>query len=219
MIDTRFTWTVGVLLSLALVPILRHSYGETYIDDGRRTARIPERLAGAPGVPTPRDAGWVRRRFYADDWMERRYFVGGRDVTLFAARSRDLKRLYHHPELAVAIGFSLRSAGEHRIAALPQVPVHVLRGSSESGQGLAAYVLEYGERFVGDPYWFQLRLAGPLLISARQPMTLLFAFDERAVPTTPLEEEPAMDVLVDAINGFAAQRAPVESFGLSGAHP
>lgn len=219
MIDTRFTWAVGVLLSLALVPILRHSYGESYIDDGRRTALIPERLAGAPGVATPRDAGWVRRRFYADDWMERRYFVGGRDVTLFAARSRDLKRLYHHPELAVAIGFSLRGAGEHRVAALPQVPVHVLRGSSESGQGLAVYVLEYGERFIADPYWFQLRLAGPLLISARQPMTLLFAFDDRAVPSTPLDAEPAVHVLIEAVNGFAAQRSPVDPVSLSGARP
>jgi hypothetical protein len=91
---------------------------------------------------------------------------------LFVSRSYDLKRLYHHPELAVAYGSDLRDAGTLRLTG--DVVAHAFRGKSEQGNGLAVYALLYDGGFVDNPYIFQLRTAAELLFSPRRPMTILF---------------------------------------------
>jgi hypothetical protein len=205
MTSTRTAWMAAVCLGAALVPTVLHRYADVRADDGRTTTAIAPRLGGLTAQPTDRRAAWVKKTFDSDDWMERRYVNRqGGDVVLFAARSYDLKRLYHHPELAVAYGNDLREAGTTRLAAMEEVPVHVLRGEAPN-PGLAIYALMYEDGFVDNPYLFQMRTAWELLFSPRRAMTLLFAHDPTAEPGMALDTAPATQVLLDAIRSFRAQ--------------
>jgi hypothetical protein len=195
-----------VLVGLALVPTLIHSYAGLTVTDGRGTVGIPSSLAGFTSSPSTRNANWGKRRFESDDWTERRYVAGSDEVLLTVIRSYDLKTLYHHPELAVAYGTSF--VGEHveRLEQNPNIPVHVL----QPGPGVRAramYVLHYDDRFVENPITFQIRTAGELLFSGRKPMTLFFLHDldvpEGASPGT----LPSASLLFSAIDRFIAGSA------------
>jgi hypothetical protein len=191
MMRTRIALIAALLVGLALVPTLRHSYFELKSEDGYTTTAINPELAGMRSRPSDRTPGWVKKTFDSDDWVERHYDKpGGGEVTLFVSRSYDLKRLYHHPELAVAYGIDLRDAGIEPLAGAAGVPAHILRGEAEHGIGLAAYSLVYGDRFVSDPYAFQLELAGELVFTTRKPMTLFFAYDQAAHANAAVAGEP-----------------------------
>jgi hypothetical protein len=195
----------AVCLALALVPTVMHTYADVRATDGRTAAAVAPRLDGMSSRPTDRRAEWVKKTFDSDDWMERRYAAkGGRDVLLFVTRSYDLKRLYHHPELAVAYGYDLRDAGTTPLPAMQDVPVHVLRADAPNAS-LALYALLYDDEFVADPYALQVRTAWTLLVRPRRPMTLFFAHDPAADPRIPLEAAPAAEVLFRAIRSFQAQ--------------
>ncbi len=107
MISTRYLHTIGGIFALALIPTVMHTYVGMSHEDGRTTGAIAHQLAGFEGVATSRSPAWVKNVYESDDFIERRY---GGDVTLFVARSYDLKALYHHPELAIAHGLSYDSA-------------------------------------------------------------------------------------------------------------
>ena len=94
MISARYAPGVAVLLALALIPTVRNTYVDARVKDGRSVAAIPMMIGGELGVSTQRGAGWAKDALAADDAIERKY---GPDITLFAARSFDAKRLYHHP--------------------------------------------------------------------------------------------------------------------------
>jgi hypothetical protein len=207
MISTRFLAVVGILFALALLPTLIHSYSTSAIVDGLSTAAIPPTLAGYSSAPSGRGPNWGRQRFDSDDWMERNYRSGSDDVRLTVVRSFDLKSLYHHPELAVAYGQRFGSSfDEHevkRFADRPDVPVHVLHPAPPS-RAVAMYVLHYGNEFVEDPIWFQLRTAGALLVSARKPMTLFFVHDLSVESQQRLEDLASRQLLLAALNSFLA---------------
>ena len=200
MISTRFAPAVCVVVALALIPTIIHSYAGMVVKDGRSTASIPATLAGFTSVPSARDAGWGRRRFESDDWFERRYLSGTDEVLLTVLRSYDLKRLYHHPELDVAYGTAFLDEKVVELRDAPGVPVHVLSGAEETGP--AAYVLHYGDAFVANPLWFQVRVAGELLFSGRRPMTLIFAREVRGRRAGGVDANPSSRVLVDALKSF-----------------
>lgn len=202
----RFALPVVVCIGLALIPTLLHSYADLKADDGYTATAINTQLAGLSSRSSGRRAGWAKKTFDSDDWLERYYSKrNGGDVLVFVARSYDLKRLYHHPELAVAYGTDLREEGTSRLAGMKDVPVHVLRGQAREGAELAVYALLQADEFVDNPYLFQLRTAWELLSSARRPMTLFFVLDRAADPGTSLAEAPATHVLFDAIRSFRAQ--------------
>jgi len=132
MLSTRYATAVLLLLGLAAVPTVIHSYRDSTIADGHSARGIPMRLAGETGAPTTRRAGWGEDRFGATDWTERRY--GSPEVKLFVGRSFDSKRLYHHPELAVDYGQSYGQSEVVRLPGRPDVPVHVLRSADTRGR-------------------------------------------------------------------------------------
>lgn len=205
MTHDRLAIAAAVLIGLALTPTVMHSYLGLRAEDGY-TAAVPTTLAGLTSRPTDRQAAWVLRTLDSSDWSERHYRKpGGGDITLFIARSYDGKRLYHHPELAVAYGNDLRGAGIVRLPNRDAMPIHVLRGPTELGKGLAVYALLYERAFIDNPYVFELRRAGALLFSPRQPVTLLFAHDREAPADAAVEEALATRVLVAAAESFLAQ--------------
>ena len=207
MISGRFAPITAVLLSLALVPTVIHSYRGLTIDDGVTVGAIPEVLAGMPSKPTGRKTPWVEANFASADWFERTYRVGTEQVRLFAARSYDAKRLYHHPELAVLRGLAPAPAGRAILPGRPDVAIHVLTTSRANQSGIAVYALRYENQYVQNPILFQLRIAAELLLSGRRPTTLLMASDLTG-SLERLDQAPSVILLGAAIRAFetAAQR-------------
>ncbi len=195
MISTRYLHTIGGIFALALIPTVMHTYVGMSHEDGRTTGAIAHQLAGFEGVATSRSPAWVKNVYESDDFIERRY---GGDVTLFVARSYDLKALYHHPELAIAHGLSYDSASIAP-ASTPSrtVPVHVLTGSG----GLAAYVLLYNGQFVENPFWFHASQAFSMLFTPGAPMTLFFAHGPGAPDAL---NSPVTRVVLAAVESFEA---------------
>ena len=203
MISTRFLAPISLLLAVAAIPTVIHSYRDSNVHDGRTARAIPLTLAGEAGVPTKRRPGWAEDRFSATDWTERRY--GTPEVKLFVGRSFDPKRLYHHPELAVDYGPSYRDGGIVRLSARPDVPFHTLISSGDNRGRVAIYALHADHGYIEDPIRFQLRSAFQMLFSGRTPMTLFFAAQDLP-PERPVETSRAATLLLAAIAAFEAQR-------------
>ena len=206
MTTSRLSLAAAFLIGLTLVPTVLHSYVDLKVDDGFTARAIAPRLADWSSQPTERTAGWVKRTLDSDDWSERNYRnPEGGNVRFFVARSYDVKRLYHHPELAVAYGFDLQDRGVEFLAAMKDVPVHVLRAPNPQDEGLALYAMLYDGAFVDNPYTFQLRTAGALLFSPRRAMTLFFAHDQTAAAAMSIDNSAAARVLVAGIRSFQSQ--------------
>jgi hypothetical protein len=205
-ISTRFAPAVIALVALALVPTVIHSYVGRLAHDDFRTTAIPARLGDEIGTATNRRPQWGMVQFSAEDWIERSY--GARhDLTLFVGRSFDAKRLYHHPELAVAYGDSYRPATVGRFPRRPDVPVHVLRHETDSNR-VSMYALLYDGQFVENPIRFQLMNGLELLFSRRKPMTLFFVRDMGRGARDPIERSDAAALLLTAISNFESQARP-----------
>ena len=174
------------------------------MDDGRVTSAIGATLDGLPSKPTERRAAWVKDVYHSVDWIERHYLgPDGEDVLLFVARSYNLKRLYHHPELGVLRGNDFARPQPAKLASLKDAPVRVLR--SQSGSGVALYGLVYEGRFIENPISFQLQSSWRLLFSPRKPMTLFLTYDRQSQPTAPLDRSTAARVLTAAVKSFLSQ--------------
>ena len=205
MISFRFVPAICALLILPLVPTWIHSYSGAVTNDGLSAAKIPTTLGDYRGVPSPRNANWGKRRFDSDDWIERTYSNGPREVRLTVVRSYDLKTLYHHPELAVAYGPGFRPETIERLPSEPEIPIHVLRPAV--GQDTSAvYALLYDGRFVANPITFQIRTAGELLFTGRRPMTLFFTTETNVPEGAALDTLPSARLLVSAIDAFLGKR-------------
>jgi hypothetical protein len=204
----RYIPAICVLLALALVPTIIHSYSDQVYDDGRRTSGIPSTLAGHASAPTKRNPTWGKRRFDSDDWVEREYrSSSGSVVTVTVVRSYDAKTLYHHPELAVAYGRETFGREDvQRFDQRPDVPVHVLRTITDA-PALALYALHYDTDFVENPVAFQIRSAGELLFSRRKPMTLFFVLEDRGSSIEDVRRSSASTLLFAAIDAYLAQPA------------
>ena len=208
MISTRFVSIILGLVVLAAIPTTVHSYFGAIREDGRRVAAIDPTLLGMSSTPVQRDDRWARRVYGSHDWMERLYDVPRHgDIQLFVARSYDPKKLYHHPELSVAYKGNytsdLRASDVTSLSVLGGLPVHVLRGSNNTG--LVVYVLHYDGRFIDNPYLFQLRSSLELLVSPRREMTLFFVHDRFVESSHPVEGAEATRLLVAAIENFLEQ--------------
>jgi len=203
-ISHRFAPIVAALLALALIPTVIHSYRGLTIDDGLTVGSIPDVLAGMPSRPTGRKAPWVVANLASTDWLERTYRVGTGEVRLFAARSYDAKRLYHHPELAVLRGLGPESAGRAGLPGRPDVPIHVLTTARAGQRGVAVYTLLYGGKYIQSPILFQMRASAASLFSGRKPMTLFMASDLTG-SIQQLERAPSVTLLGAAIQAFEAE--------------
>lgn len=202
-LSTRYAPVVLVLLALAAVPTVMHSYMDSTEDDGRSAQALPMALAGRPGAPTTRRATWGQDRFGSNDWIERNY-AGAPAARLFVGRTFDPKRLYHHPELAIDYGRSYEPATIIRLASRPDVPVHLLRGSDAGGRAVALYSLQYRGDYIDDPIRFQLQTSFELLFRRRSPLTLFFAVQDLGAAED-VEQSAAAALLVAAMNAFDQQ--------------
>jgi hypothetical protein len=203
MISSRYAPALCLVVAIALVPVIIHSYAGATIDDGRKVSAIPAMAAGYVGRPSTRDANWGERRFKSHDWFERRYTGAGDEIVMTVLRSFDLKRLYHHPELDVAYGTTLPNRQVEYWKSHPDMPVYVLRGATN--RALVMYVLHYGSRFIDDPLRFQIRLAGELLVSRRNAMTLFFVHDPEVPKGVEASTLPSAKLLTAAVDAFLTQ--------------
>ena len=73
MISTRYAISVILLLVLALIPTIIHSYIDATIDDGKSVNNIALTLNNFTSVPTKRNAQWGMDIFGSNDWFERDY--------------------------------------------------------------------------------------------------------------------------------------------------
>ncbi len=206
MISSRYVIPVILIVVLALVPTVIHSYIHARVDDGRATASIPTTLAGMSSRPfTRHNAAWVRDLYASDDWIERIYeTTGGDKVRLFVARSYDHKSLYHHPELGLSHGSDLKASGVVMLAEGRKIPVHLLRATN--GSGIVAYVLLYDGKFIRDPLQHQLRESLKLLVSPRRQMTMIYVADVSVMPKQAFAETASARLLAAAVVDFLGQK-------------
>ena len=211
MISPRYALAFIVLAIMALVPTLIHSYVGLTSEDGRTTREIAKSFANLRSEETNRKAKWVKKTFQSRDWIERNYDdKDGGPLLLFVGRSYDPKRLYHHPELALLSGSDLESLGTVYLPQKPARPIHLLKGKrEEGGTGLVIYALLYEDRFIDNPYFFQLKNALSFLFQARRPMTLFFVYDAAPLAERKLEESRAALLLNEAIDDFLSQPAKI----------
>ena len=180
-VSTRYVVPLAVVLAIGMVPTLIHSYAGVTVDDGLRARDLNVRIAGSSGVETSRKPDWVKRRLASEDWQERRYSIGGREVVLFIGRSYDATALYHHPELALAYGIDFQVSGLVNIAG---APAFALDGRTQPN--LAMYALHANESFIADPIRFQIRNATMGIFRGRSAMTLFFVLERGA----PISDDP-----------------------------
>jgi hypothetical protein len=204
MISPRYALAICVLVAMALVPTLIHSYSTDVASDGLLTSAIPRTLVGYGSTATSRHETWGQRRFESTDWTERAYRAQGDEVVLTVVRSFDHKSLYHHPELAVAYSSGFAGLQTTRVPDRPEIPVMVLSPGAGS-RARAMYVLHSAGRFIEDPVLFQIRTATELLVARRKPMTLFFVLDPSAPENQRLDTLPALRILFAAIDSFFQQ--------------
>lgn len=196
-LSARYATPVLIALALALVPTVVNSYiGRTVTESPALREALPEVLDGMPSTPTGRKAASIKREFASEDWVEREFVdASGRRSVVLAVRSYDMKRLYHHPELAVSEVDYEREVGQRVDGPGGPLDVHVLR--SGAGDSVAAYALLFKGRTVANPYLFQVMQAPELLLFGQRPLTLVFV----EAPAGPRSEGEAAAVrmLVSAV--------------------
>lgn len=204
MFSSRYAISVALLLMLALIPTLIHSYLGLTVDDGKTTKLISERFADFISRPTSRNPGWGEVTFACYDWFEREYKDReGNVVRLFVGRSFDHKKLYHHPELALSYGKDLARAEKIRLSLPPDIHVFLLRANSQ--RGLAAYALLYEDRFIANPIWHQIKNSLSLLVNPRKPLTLFYVSDNQENSRAVFARTPMARVLKQAIVDFLSK--------------
>jgi len=206
MISSRYALPVILLLGLALVPTVIHSYMQARVDDGRVTAKIPTTLIGISSQPyTRHNAEWVKGMFDSEDWIERIYKKeNGDKIRLFVARSYDHKLLYHHPELGLSHGSNLPSKGMLELPGEPKIPVYLLRNSS--GKEIVAYVLLYNGRYIQNPLKHQVGESLTLLVNARRPMTLFYIDAVEPSMSDEFAKTASAQLLAAAVRSLMAQK-------------
>lgn len=201
MIASRYSIPVALLLVIALIPTVIHTYIGAEQKDNLSTANISAQFDGYRSKPSDRRPGFGNDVFDSFDWTEKNYTAAnGAMVTLFVARSFDIKKLYHHPEIAIIRGTDIEARGIERLKNFNDIPLHVL--SAREGKGMAAYALIYDGEFIENPITFQMTTAITQLFSARKPMTLFFAYEPSAVATAPLAGSALEHVLTQTLRDF-----------------
>ena len=202
MISTRRAVAAIVILLLAAVPTIVHTYMHWTVNDGWRASKVPVVLSGLTSSPQQHNSPtWGLRRFTTDDWIDRRY--GADDgIRLTVVRTFDLKTVFHHPELAISYPESSLDSGKAWVTPDGD-PVFVLRGIDQN-RDLVIYALLANGAFVRNPYLHQVRLAAEMLVRGRQAMTLVYVQD-RTPPSGPLEQQPALALLREAVASLRAE--------------
>lgn len=205
MISTRYALPVVLILVLALIPTVIHSYLDMKTNDGLSVTNIKPVLDSFNSTPTDRKPSWGQEIFGCEEWTERTYTdVNGKPLRLFVGRSYDHKRLYHHPELALSYAKGLTSTGIVNLPGQPEIPVNLLYNDARSN--MAAFALYYDGKFIDNPISFQIQDSLKQLISAGKPMTLFYIADDNAANNTDFIQSSAATLLKSAIMDFMNQQ-------------
>lgn len=205
-LSARYATPTLIVLLLALIPTVVNTYvGRKLAETPPLSDALPAVLDGRASTPTTRKPHAIKKEFDSEDWVERAYErPGGDPVTVLVVRSYDMKRLYHHPELAV----TEREYERDRLVEVPTaggpVQVHVLKGTPT---GLAAYALVYRGETVGNPYTFQLKVAPELLFTGQRPLTLVFAEDPSGSDGDAVADAPAVRDVTAVVSALTAASA------------
>jgi hypothetical protein len=211
-LSSRYVPHIVVILVLAGIPTLLHSWGRFEVEDCANPAAllvVPQ--AGARRSEGWANARWLERASPTRQWVEGRIPIEGTALSLetVIVRSYDPKILYHQPELALVRQARSEHANvewfEH---AGERLPIHWPEYDSEPAAVVAAYVLVYRGRPVANPYLAQL-LAAPLqVVTGRSPMTLLFVRGAVPVGRRELSESLARKWLASAWDQYRAACHP-----------
>lgn len=203
MVSSRYALPVLLCFLLALVPTIIHSYIGLVDEDGKTVTAIALNLGAYSAEPTQRETQWVKHNFGADDWIERIYVCPeGSQIRLFAARSYDNKRLYHHPELALSYGYTFGSPQLIRFASKPYIPVFVL--TNNQGEW-AAYMLIHDNNFVAHPVLHQILNSIRNMLHSRQKLTILYASGSFTSNLDSLKNSHIIQVLWLSLDSFLMQ--------------
>jgi hypothetical protein len=202
MISPRYSLAVILLLLIALIPTVIHTYVGAKSDDGKSVKLVPEVLNGWSSTPYSRHkAKWVNDMYGSNDWLERIYASPGKtDIRLFVARSYDHKRLYHHPELGLSHGKKLEREGIVVLPGEESIPVHL--HNEADGDEFVAYVLLYEGGYIESPIAHQLQNVFGQLVSSRKPMTMFYVSGRYAKGNDEFLQTPAANILEAAIKKF-----------------
>ncbi len=176
-LSTRYVPHMAVMILVAMVPIVVHSYLDLRSDE----CADPVRLAASSSWrhQKERDA-FMRRRLRAHQWKEGKLPTqpGEPAIRYTIVRSYDAKRLYYRIERRLLGAEPDVQEIVEVEAGSEQLPIRTLRFHPKPGSAGAtvpAYLLVYDGRPVGNPYVNQL-LAAPLrMLTGRLPMTAFFA--------------------------------------------
>ena len=205
MLTTRFAIPVCILLTLALIPTVLHSYLDKKAADGKYAKKTPITFNSFNSLASKKNNSWGMDLFGTSDWVERIYQDQQyRRVRLFTGRSYDHKRLYHHPELALSYGQNLTKRGIVNLKEIPDIPIHLF--NSDDNTTRVAYVLLYNGEFIANPILHQLTDSLRLLISTRKPMTLIYASQSNIPANLPFRQTAMAKLLPLAIHAWQAQK-------------
>lgn len=207
MISRRHATPLALVLTVALLPTLRHGYTRFVLPAVQITPRdLPPTLGSIPGADRELGRAWMVNTYDADSWAQRTYALPGRgEFSLFVARGFDLKKLYHHPELGILRGHSFSPARRTPLDAAGS-PVFVLEGTSS--EDAAVYALLYEGQWVANPYMMQLYSAVTSLWGGRRPLTLVLVHGDVLVDGRPREETAAL--IRDAVRRLGMTAAEAE---------
>lgn len=210
MLATRYSIAVIGLLFIALIPTVIHNYLGLKADENFSVRNISEKLDEFTSKPSSRLPLWGEETFDCYDWIERIYTdENTSNFRLFACKSFDHKRLFHHPELALSYG---KSMAKDEIQWLTvddrKIPVNVLRDAN--GAGLAAYVLWNDGHFVENPIQYQVKNTLELLVSPKRPMTLFYISDNESRPELSFKKTKTAKLLLKAIQSIPVISSPQE---------
>lgn len=210
MISSRYALPVILLLALALIPTVIHSYFKLLIDDGRSVENIPLSFSDFLSKPNNQlNDRRVNGIFGSKDWIDRTYVnSSGVRIRLFVARSFDYKRLYHHPELGLSSGTDLRSEGVLMLHRKPEMPIHLFQNND--GRGQAGYVLLHEGDFIKEPLLYQISNALKQLVSARKAMTLFYVSSSNDPENIDFSDTSAAFILGESVKSFQALVPPLE---------
>jgi len=172
MMSPRFAWPAAALLLAALVPTVANVYRSPPPEDPAQLGReLRAELAGygPPGEGT-RDAEWSETYFGTRESVSRTYG----DLDLFAARTRDAKKLFHFPELALSYGRAVTSMRTVRLTAPHEPSAQLLQFVTSRATHVAVYALYCGKDPVTDPYGHLLSELPSLLMGNHEPWTLVY---------------------------------------------
>jgi hypothetical protein len=179
-----------LLLVFALIPTINGFYSGLPEITSLKSNQMPTKVDELKGNSTRRSQQNVNSNFKSNDWTERYYTdPSGTRVKLFIARGYDSKPFFHYPENAL-LNRNWSERYHNIVTWFENKRVHELVLSGVTENQKAYYVLLYGNKIIGKPYLFFLKQIPNLILSKRQPFTLILVSYS--------ESEDTPDILEDA---------------------